>query len=259
MSGILIIVYEELHELTGRKNEAGISESKLTKYVCRRGITNESQINSPKIVLLYGKMHQNLSKTNNHYSTVIRDATYFEAITHRFTLSYLLEERASDELPRREWPKSEKDPGKRKQAPEHFLTEIKYDNYTAYELDSVNGLKVYSILPRATWHDCFYSNKGGKLNEELDPIQRVNYINFLDKNRDCPNFTTSWSNNWTKKGGKTIGLSNLIQQIPKNVCFSSNITTPTINERYEIWLDLRKKIPHAICYTCSGRVYVELH
>jgi hypothetical protein len=252
MSGILVIVYEEIHNIPADPQSTQ-NESTLVKYTCRRGITNRSQEIGPKIVILYGKMYQNLSKANNHYSTIVRDVTQFEAITHKFTSTFLVE-KISDELPRRPWPeKEEKEAGKRKKPPENYLDKIENDNYTAYEIGIINGIKVFSLLTRGTWIDCFWSIKGGNLNEDLKPEEKVNYINYLDKNKDCPNFTTSWCNNWTKNGGKNIGLPKLSAEIPKNVCFSSNITLTYLNERYEMWLELRKKIPHAICYTCSGK------
>jgi len=99
-------------------------------------------------------MYQNLSKANNHYSTIVRNATYFEAIIHKFTCTFLVE-KVSYELPRKPWPeKEEKKAGKRKKPPEKYLTIIENDNYTAYEIDPVNGIKVYSLLTRGTWIEC---------------------------------------------------------------------------------------------------------
>ncbi|MFM7851804.1 MAG: hypothetical protein ACKO96_07750, partial [Flammeovirgaceae bacterium] len=123
-------------------------------------------------------------------STLLRDTNYFRADIDKFVISYLVQEKKSDELQRAVWHQLENQGGKHKEAPKEYIEKLEFDNYTAFEVDLINGLKLFSILRRGTWVEAFYYLK--TINQNLDPDDKVNYINYVDKNTDCPTFTTSW-------------------------------------------------------------------
>jgi hypothetical protein len=241
MSNLKVIVYQEIY------NDKKI----CTHTVCVRGLNESDDPNTHRVALLFCKMDKTSSGVANHYNSIMRDIVGFQGLIDKFLQDFLIDEKPSDELNTRAWPdQGKKPPGKAKLAPECYIRKIECNNFDAFELESINGINTFSFLRKGTWIEAFYTRH--TFNKSLGD-NKVNFINFTDKNSTVPKFTDCYSKDWTKQGIAKKGINNVLKETPKNLFFDTNISVYDINSRYTLDVEFRKKIPHAICFTCSGR------
>ena len=185
-----------------------------------------------------------------HYNSISRQIN-FAALVTSFCEKYLPIDRGVDDLPTKKWPETKPIKGKKKNAPVDYTEIVKTDYWTCYKLSPLNGLETWSYVKKVNEIPSFYSLENK--NEEIPQENRVNYLNTTHKGLESPAFKQSWNASWKKTESTEQGVANVIRDMPKDIWFSENCETSDIFSRYSIARKLRDAIPHAICYTCSGR------
>ena len=215
-------------------------------YVCILGLESPDKMDTPKIALLY----ENQDCNKNHFDSIRRETSDIKAQIDEFITNYL-DIIPSGDLNTVKWPKRIVRPGKNKVPPENYLRKTEYRRWTAYELEPINGLKVFSYIRIGSWVNSFYTilNKNNDLPDDL----KVNYVNFTNKNISLPSFEEEWSTSWKDKKLAQLGLDTVVNTMKKNIHFSKNLQVSALANRYKVDLKLKKAIKNVICYTCSGR------
>ena len=54
-------------------------------------------------------------------------------------------------------------------------------------------------------------------------------------------------------GVSKLGVDVVMKEMPRNMNFTADTTSSGLKERYSMDKNLRLKMTHAICYTCTGR------
>jgi len=238
MSGIRIIVYSEETRLDKRKR------SEITRYACTRGLGDESTgLNPFRLALLY--------RGRNHYDLIIRDTSWLNSMVTDFRIKFMPIERGVDDLDTRKWPQIEDNNLiKKKQAPAEFLSLTEYENWKCYELEPINGLSNYSYVRAGTWISAFYQIDAK--NEDLKD-KKANFTNHLHKGVDVVKFEDTIGSSHNKKSVDKLGIAKTVEDLPVNLHFGINLEGSTFAKRFPMPVVLREAVPHAVCYTCSGR------
>ena len=106
-------------------------------------------------------------------------------------------------------------------------------------------------MRKSTSYPAFYYLN--KKNVDLSEDSRVNFGVHVNKGIQDIKLEELWSLSWSKNGIKGTGVDSVLRNMPRNMSFLANTTTTHLNDRYPMDKELKTRMIHAICYTCSGR------
>jgi len=239
ISDIKVIVYTEL-----RKSD---KSKAITHYNCTRGIEinkNDIKTTSPKITLIFAN--------GNHYNAVIECTKSIDAYINNFQLK-VTKIPENDNLITEDWiRKDDIPPGKNKEAPKEFLKKYIGNKYDSYLVSEKNGLEVWSFVRKNNNFKSFYTLWKKNRNIHLKDMD-VCFESFMDKNTSHPSindYLKDKSGRSRKKISETM-INSFVRDLGKNIKIPKNLSCKEITDGMH--KKYRVKIPHAICYTCSGR------